>query len=180
VIEVRAKSNEAKNSHLAIVFNRATVPDGHVIPLHTTLKSMASPAPLGGSDTQPAIYSAAPGSESVRGGGSGSSGMGHGGSTGSNSRGGLGVSTAGGADEGMPSGKPTARNDPRAEGASATGSYVSDALQLHHYPVENMPGVILSSQVTASISGALDAYGQNIRLASGTRMTMDAAIAVPR
>jgi hypothetical protein len=74
----------------------------------------------------------------------------------------------------------TGMNDPRAEGTPATGTYVSDALAVHHYPVGNMPGVVLSSQATASVSGAVDANGQNIRLDTGTKMTVNAAVVARR
>jgi hypothetical protein len=179
VTEVRAQSGEAKYSHLAITFNRAIVPDGHDIPLHATLRSMAAPAPLGGLASPPDTYSTVPGSLGGPAPATGrvSSGRGRGAPTAPNSVGGLPGTTVGGLDAGtaaaIPSNRPVGQNDPRAEGASATGDYVHDALQLHRYPVANMPGVILSSQVTANISGALDASGRNIRLENGTRMTMD-------
>ena len=173
VAEVRAESNAEKSSHLAITFNRAIAQSGHEISLHATLRSMAAPAPMAGLGAPPDMASL--GSEQ-RGGpalSGASAGRGHGAQGASGASG----SAAGGVGAGVTqdelAGRPTKIDDPRVESAAATGDYVHDALRPHRYPVANIPGVILTSQVTASVSGALDAFGQNIRLESGTSMTMD-------
>lgn len=175
VTEARAESSAAKSSHLAITFSRAIGQDGHEIPLHATLKSMSAQTPMAAPASIADGYSSTAGTGEAP-----TAGTRRSRGTATNSMDGVAGNTTGelggAAGEIMPSARPTGGDDPRAQGASAAGDYVHDALRLHRYPVANMPGVVLSSQVTASISGALDAFGQNIRLESGTRMTMDASL----
>jgi len=188
---VHARSSAENTARLVLTLNRAILQDGREIPLHVTLTSLSA---IG-----PATAAAAPGSPEVMAaqaatgpGGRLSSGTGAGTGTGlggglsgasvrgsSRSTGGVAAGTTSGIDAMPVQPLPvrTGLDDPRAEGSSASGNYVSDALAVHHYPVGNMPGVILSSQATASVSGVLDASGQNIRIDSGTRMTLNASLA---
>ena len=164
VIEVRSKSNANPSSLLAFTIDRAVLQNGQEFQLHSTLTSMSAPAQRAVAENPPDMEAAALGTTP----GGRSSGGKSGGSS-------LRTPPAD-ALAGPTAPVPTGGNDPRAAGASARGNYVSDALQVHHYPVANMPGVILSSQMTASISGALECRGENIRVESGTRMTMYASI----
>ena len=164
VVEVRAKSAANPTSLLAFTIDRATLPDGKEIRLHSTLTSMSAPGQRAVAEAPPDMEASALGSvPGAR-------------SSGSKSSGSSVRAPPADATAGMNAPILTGRSDPRAEGASARGNYVTDAMQVHHYPVANMPGVILSSQVTASISGALECNGQNIRVESGTTMTLTASI----
>lgn len=179
IVDSHSKSGGNSTSLLAFTVDRATLPNGQEIRLHTTLNSLSGP-PRVILDAEPPettnpLAGATPGSRS-----SGRPG-------GSAVRGLPPLAPSTGTLSGLDatpitvahSNGPTGLNDPRAAGSSAKGTYVSDAIQVHHYPVANMPGVILSSQVTATISGVLDSPAQNIRVESGTKMTMDASV-VPR
>jgi hypothetical protein len=185
VSEVRAKSDTQKIAHVAININRAILQDGHEIPLHVTLTSLSAPAPPSGAAT-PDMTMGTPNVGAQGGGrvsassvaemGGGLSGGTTGVTSGRGSKRGAASVPDSSADATLPGSVRTGLGDPRAEGSSATGTYVSDALQVRHYAVGNMPGVVLSSQATASVSGVLDAGGQNIRVESGSKMTMNAAI----
>jgi hypothetical protein len=175
VIDVHSKSSANPASLLAFTIDRATLQNGQEIRLHSTLTSMSAPAQRAIAEGPPDMEAAATGGIGATPGGRTSGSKSGGGAVRAPSAGTLEGSdpTAVGAAQ---SNVPTGMGDPRAAGASARGTYVSDAMQVHHYPVANMPGVILSSQVTASISGALSASGQNIRVESGTKMTLDTSI----
>jgi hypothetical protein len=186
VTSVHAKSGEEKTAHLAFNFNRAVLQDGKQIPLHVTLTSLSAVGqmPAAGSDPMtPNVGGTGGGrvsASSVTGMGGGLSGGTSGMPGGRGSKSGAAANTAGTLDPNATAAVPvpvrTGHGDPRAEGSPANGNYVSDALAVHHYPVANMPGVVLSSQATASVSGSVDANGQNIRLDSGTKMTMNASV----
>jgi len=193
VTEVRAKSNSDKGAHLALNFNQAVLQDGRKIQLHSTLMSLTVPVQIAMPGDPADMVS--PAGSGARGPSTGAPtdlspatdvgpSVGRRGTTSTGrSSGGLGAGaigrTAADAADDAQSAKVTGLNDPRAEGSSANGTYVSDALKVHHYPVGNMPGVVLSSQATATISGVLDAGNQNIRLESGTKMTLNASIVAP-
>ena len=192
VTDVRARSGSSGTAHLALNINQAILQDGRTIHLHSTLTSLAVPIQLAMAGDPSDMMSPSPGVGSrgpsigaptdLNAGTDTPSSVGKRGTTSTGrSAGGLGADTisktAADTAADVPTAKPTGLNDPRAEGSPANGTYVSDALQVHHYAVKNMPGVILSSQATASVSGVLDAGNQNIRLESGTKMTMNVAVA---
>lgn len=178
VVEVHAKSSANPASLLAFTIDRATLPNGQEIRLHSTLTSMSAAGHGDTLESPPDMQALSAPALGTASGGRSSRGTLGAGSVRAPSASTLGEieASAGGTAR---TNVPTGMGDPRAAGASARGTYISDAIQVHHYPVANMPGVVLSSQVTASISGALESRGQNIRVESGTKMTMDAAILAP-
>ena len=188
VTSVRAKSSTNNTSHLAFTFDRAVLRDGTRIPLHATLTSLSAPAPFAtpAPEDSFATTGATTGGPVTSGATRAATGGPAGGATRSTAA--AAAASAGslapksidsvGETEGtvVQPVASTGLNDVVA-GPLANGSYVSDALRVHHYQVANMPGVVLTSQATARESGALDANGQNITVAGGTRMTMNAAVA---
>jgi hypothetical protein len=187
VTEVRAKSNDGKNAHLGFSFDRAVLRDGHEVPIHATLTSLSAPASMGAVGGQDDTFAGVGTSTTAMGapGGAGASaGGGTGGGLGAraartasgagSTTGNLASNTAGAAAD---AGVGVVKTAP-VEGSATTGNYVTDALRLNHYPVGNMPGVVLSSQANSSVSGWLDANGRNITLGNGTQMTMNASVVV--
>ena len=180
VVQVHSKGGGNPTSLLAFTLDGVAVPGGREIRVHTTLTSLSGPQrvtvrePVEAVD--PTTLAGAPETSrnSGRNGGNSSRAQ----TPMAPSRGTLASLDAAAATVPHSNG-PTGLEDPRAAGSSAKGTYVSDAIQVHHYPVANMPGVILSSQITAAISGVLDSPAQNIRVESGTKMTMDASVVEP-
>jgi len=185
VTEVHAKSSAEKTAHLAFSFDRAVLHDGREIPMHATLTSLSAPASASAGSTDDAFAGGGPVSAGAAGGGRVAGGGGLVGGAARTTTG-LAGSTAGVAGSalggvGATAGEvaqPVASAGVDAAGSVGTGSYVSDALRVNHYAVGNLPGVVLTSQANASVSAALDANGQNISLASGTQMTLNASTIV--
>ena len=142
---VRASSKQDKNAHLAFNIDHAQLKDGQQIPLHAALTSVTAPAQSGAPDLP------------ISGGGAAA-----GGSAGA----GAGGSSAGAAPTAPSTAAMTSSQPVTSQGGTLTGGQ-------DHVPVGNLPGVMLTGTSDANSAGSLDALGQNISLASGTKLTLN-------
>ena len=151
VVEVTSKSKEQKNSHLVISLNHAVTKDGHDVPIHAAVTSMAAPAMPQSMDAP----SPAGGGMSAPSGGGGSADS-------------SGASTSAPApSSSMPTMSSSTPSDPQSQ-QMATLKSAQDRV-----PVANMPHVVLSAPTTPQSAGVLDAENQNISLQSGTKFTVN-------
>jgi len=151
VIEVSAKSNEQKSSHLVISLNRAVSKDGQEMPIHAAITSISAPA-LPQSADMPLASSGGitPGVAP----------------TGSAGGGGTAMS-------GAP--MPASQSIPETQPQVQPGAVLRSARD--KVPVGNMPNVMLSAPTTADSAAVLDAENQNISLQSGTTLTVNVSLA---
>lgn len=151
VTDVRASSKQEKNAHLVFNIDHAQLKDGQQIPVHAALTSVTAPPQSSAADLP----------------------MSGGGATAGGSAAGASGSTAG-ANGSSAGAAPTAPSTPTmtssqpvtSQGGTLTGGQ-------DHVPVGNLPGVMLTGTSDANSAGSLDALGQNISLASGTKLTLN-------
>jgi hypothetical protein len=145
VVDVKAKSKEDKSAHLAFSIDHAVLKDGKQMPIIVAVTSVTGTAQSSASDMM------------MPGGGAASPGGGSSGSMGSSA----------------PAPRPGPIVADMGQAQSNAGGVLKNAQD--RVPVGNMPGVILSGAVGSGSSGSLDAAGDNIRLDSGTKLTLNVA-----
>ncbi len=143
VVDVTAKTKQEKNSRIVISLNRALLKDDKQIPIQSAITSMTAPA----SNSDAAVVSM-PSSPGASAGGS-----------------------AGG------SASATAPITPSMAPRMASDSPASQPVMLKgagdQVPVANKPTIMLSAPNTPDSSGILEAKGENVLLASGTKLTLN-------
>jgi hypothetical protein len=150
VTDVKAKSKEDKNSHLAFSLDRAVTKDGKEIPVQAIVVSVTAPT----SPSAPSAMSS-PAPSSMGGVGSGAGGGG-------------GVAGSGSASAPVPTHAPPMVTD--SGDSPVMGGMLKSSRD--RVPVGNMPGVMLTGSSDAGTAAALDGDGKNIALASGTTMIL--------
>jgi len=184
VTEVHAREKADNASHLAFRLDRAVLRDGREIPIHATLASLWMPTAMAATSANDDF--AAGGFQSSGGGGAMASGGGGravgGGLVGGavRSTGGLvqsGAGAVGGTERTMGSTGDGLVSGTTSAAGNATrglngGLNSGGGLQLDHQPVAGMPGVALSSSMSGSNAGSLDAVGRNISVDSGAQMSL--------
>jgi hypothetical protein len=153
VTDVKAKSKEDKSAHLAFSIDRAVLKDGKQVPVVVAVTSVTGPAQSSAGEMM------MPGGGAAPGGGANPAGSGGSGS----SSGSMGSSA------------PATRSAPvmtdTGQSQSSAGGVLKSAQD--RVPVGNMPGVVLSGAGGSGSAGSLDAAGDNISLASGTKLTLN-------
>ncbi|QNI37878.1 hypothetical protein [Edaphobacter albus] len=158
VVDVKAKTKEDKNSHLVLALNRAVLKDGQEVPIRAAVTSVTAPAE-NASNGMAAMPSAGGGSMSAPSGGGASPG---GGST--------------SATAPTPS-APAMSTNTGSQAQSTPGQMLKSTQD--RVAVGNKPNVILSAPTTPDSAGVLDGNGDNISLASGTKLTLNVIPAQP-
>ena len=184
ITEVSPRSSAQKTSRLAFGFDRAVMRDGSEVPIHATLTSLSAPAPVAGADAGFADDAALSGGSTGGRGGvrSGSSGLLGGGASavsgGGNLAGGtvnrLGATTSNAGAATTDALGSTAYAGTRDLGAT-TNAAVASGANAERIPVGNLRGVSFSNATGASSSTTLESTGKNIRLDSGSQMTLSVA-----
>lgn len=159
VVDVKAKSKEDKNSHLVLALNRVVLKDGHEVPIRAAVTSVTAPINNVSNDMA-AMPSAGGGSMGPPSGGS--------------SPGGGGTSTSAPAP---PASAPAMSTDTGPQAQSTQGQVLKSAQD--RVAVGNKPNITLSAPTTPESAGVLDGTGDNISLASGTKLTLNVVPAQP-
>lgn len=175
VIGVRAKTDE-QAAMVVVTFDKAELKDGKTIAVRSMIRAVSGLKPAaptsGGMMAGPGLQSYDPGLGGVAGADTqtGSSGKGHIGGGGVNGAGG----TATGGIGGTPRGTAPTLGSIAAANAGDTvqmtapgGETVSNAPR-----PTGLPGVLLLTNPSTDVSGTLLGAGQNIRLDSGTQITL--------
>jgi hypothetical protein len=178
VLGVRAKTEE-QAAMVVVTFDKAELKDGKTIAVRSMIRAVSGIKPAaptsGGTMAGPAMQNNDPVMGGVAGADTqsgGSTGRGRG-TTGVGGVNGPGGSTAGGIG-GIPRGTASPIGGAAAANAGDTvqmtapgGETVSNAPR-----PTGLPGVLLSTNPSTDVSGTLMGYGQNIRLDSGTQITL--------
>ena len=185
ITEVSPRSSAQKTSRLAFGFDRAVMRDGSEVPIHATLTSLSAPAPVAGADAGFADDATLGGGGSgggrggLRGGssglvGGGANAVGGGGNLAGGAVNSLGATTSNAGAATTDAVGSTAYAGTRDLGA-ATNAAVASGANAERIPVGNLRGVSFSNATGASSSTTLESTGKNIRLDSGSQMTLSVA-----
>lgn len=155
VVDVKAKTKEDQNSHMVLVLNRAVLRNGQEVPIRAAVTSVTAPVEniSNGMTTMPSADAGAVAAPS-----------------GIDSSSGVAGST-------NPSASTAISTGTGSQPPSTPGRVLKN--REDRVVVGNKPNVVLSAPTTPDSAGVLDGKGDNITLATGTKLTLNIIPAQP-